>query len=450
MIRVAPSDITHKLSVDLDETEAAQWVGKTYMPLAQTIKHRSVFQRYAEGLRWEETDLFTQIYPRRFAEGQVVRGCATLEQLTAHYYARVDAMFADMKAHGFRTQICRVPTAFPVVIGPDGAPVIGNQGNHRLAMAKVLKLPSVVVDVRGSLSDVQCEYEVVTMRPELHEGARDIPAMTTLEERHAYYELALAADGEVVELGTWLGASTVFLAAGVRDSKSRPGHSYDRFVWKPIHEYKAGAPLSQPMMTQVLDNLGPLAPFVTLHEGEMLQQRWRGGPIGLLVADGPKRVREIAATLKNFATHIPPGGHMAWQDFAYFPAYDIPVCLDRLERNRKITFVESVFPGTTAVFRVAKQLTAADVANFDLSKWTPDEILSTWERWRNRLAEGMRPRWMCGAAMFLCDRGAQSQGVSLFKSLLNEYPEQIVPKWEYFKEKRSSVAAKYSALTACV
>ena len=36
---------------------------------------------------------------------------------------------------------------------------------------------------------------------------------------------------------------------------------------------------------------------------------------------------------------------MAWQDFAYFPAYDIPACLDPLERAGQIALVDSVYPG---------------------------------------------------------------------------------------------------------
>ena len=60
----------------------------------------------------------------------------------------------------------------------------------------------------------------------------------------------------------------------------------------------------------------------------------------------------------------------------------------------------------------------------------------------------MRPRWMCGAAMFLCDRGATEQGAKLFRALLAEYRPEIAPKWQYLKDKRPTVAAKYAALVA--
>ena len=153
-------------------------------------------------------------------------------------------------------------------------------------MAKALKLDSVLVRVRGELKNVNVEFEPVTFRPELHEGARDIPAMTTGAERLAYYELALTAapQGTVVELGTWLGAATVFLAAGLRDAgvKSRL-HAYDRFQWQAIHDYKAGFPLPKKMYDQFRENLGPLAEYVQAHKGEILSAAL--GRVADLVAD---------------------------------------------------------------------------------------------------------------------------------------------------------------------
>jgi hypothetical protein len=453
MVRVSPFDVTHKLSVDLDATEAPQWRGKTYAPLEQTIKHRSMFQRYRDRLPWEQTELFAQIYARRFAEGQQVRGCQTIEALAAQYYDRVDAMFADMKRNGFRREVDGESTHFPVVTGPGGVLVIGNNGNHRLAMAKVLNLRTVYVKVKGDMSTVAVEFDPAPERPQLHDGARDIPAMTTPAERLAYYELALehAPRGEVVELGTWLGASTVFIAAGVRDSGALCKlQAYDRFVWQPIHEYKAGSALDKPMLDQVRANLGPLCELVELHEGEILTQKWqRGRKIALLIADGPKRIREISRTLSEFGTRMIHGGAMAWQDFAYFPAYEIPACLDRLERAGKVTFERSVFPGTTAVFRThGLEPREVSESRFSLQTWGVPEIRDTWERWRERLAPGMRPRWMVGAALFMYDRGERKEATALFRSLVRAHPQEIRPKWDYLREKRSSFFTRYAGLAA--
>jgi hypothetical protein len=63
-----------------------------------------------------------------------------------------------------------------------------------------------------------------------------IPAMTNPAERQMFYWLTSSrytGAGAVVELGCWLGAGTVALAAGLRD-RGLSSHvlAIDRFVWK--------------------------------------------------------------------------------------------------------------------------------------------------------------------------------------------------------------------------
>jgi hypothetical protein len=448
VLRVSPQDVTHKLSCDLFETEAAEWGDKTYMPIEQTIKHRSIVARYVEGRAWEETELFTNIYTRRFAAGEHVRGCSTMAGLLQQYRTRVDHMYADMQKHGYRDD---ADDLIPVVIAPDGTLTLGNQGNHRLAIAKVLNIPKIAVRVCGRLDSIRCPVEPATFQPVLHDGAREIPAMTTPAERVAYYELAKAqaALGAVVELGTWLGAATVFMAAGVRDADTRrPMHSYDRFKWKPIHEYKAGHPLRCSMIEQVKRNLGPLAALVQLHKIEITDAKWLGGPIGLLVADGPKHAGDVVRTLGIFGPELVVGSCTAWQDFAYFPAYELPVCFERLEQAGVVSFVRGVFPGTTAVLRIEKHISRKLAHSIKVSDIKTTEILPIWEKWSARLPEEMRPRFMCGAALFLHDRGEQAQAAALFKALLAEYTEDIASKWEYFKNKKPEMLRRYPAIAA--
>ena len=112
-------------------------------------KHRSIVQRYVQCWPWEQTDLFKNIYAKRIGR-ESVRGCNTMRELVAQYYERVDGMFEDMKSRGFQLG-GQLPK---FLIGRDGEVFIGNQGNHRLAMAHILKLPRVAGEIlcRHSLS----------------------------------------------------------------------------------------------------------------------------------------------------------------------------------------------------------------------------------------------------------------------------------------------------------
>lgn len=149
---IDPALIRFKISphCDLKGQAGGDWDLVRRHPLKRAVKHRSIVQRYGDGLPWEETDLFTGPYARRLEAGESVRGEWSMDALLAQYYSRVDGMFADLKKNGFRAD-----QPLPkLLIGRDGEVFIGNQGNHRLAMARVLGLKKIAGEVlcRHSLS----------------------------------------------------------------------------------------------------------------------------------------------------------------------------------------------------------------------------------------------------------------------------------------------------------
>ena len=457
VIRLPPDRLRYKLD-DVADLQAPLWPGEwdreRLSPLDQADKHRAIVQRYRDGWKWEDTDLFRHVYRVRFERGEMVRGCHTLAELASQYYSRVDGLYAHLKRHGFLT---RLPDGMPVklpdvYVGRDEV-ILSNDGNHRVAMAQLLGLPCVYARVRTRHPEARfpdaCEPFIV--EPALHPGAAAIPAMTTPAEQFAGYSLAKQAGGAVVELGAWLGAMTVHLAAGVRDGGgARRVHTYDRFAWKPVHTIKAGGPLERSMLEQFRQNLGPLLERVAIHPGDFRDATWDKTPIGLLVLDGPKRVREIARTLPIFGRALAPGARIALQDFAHFASYDLPASLDTLERAGVVRWERGVYPGTMSVFEVLRPITAADVSEdrLRLDRWTPEAIETTWDRWAERLPEGQRPRFHCGSALFLCDRGFVDRGVARFRTTFRAHREDVGRKWQMIRETRPEFVARYPKLDA--
>src|SRR5678815_5023991 len=132
--KVRPDAIRRKLYWDVtDDIPDDKWPTLKRLDLATVDKHVSIAMRYRDGMRWEETPLFRKTYAERFAKGQSIRGRSTEAALLAQYYGRVDAMYADMQANGFRINSAPIP----VYIAADGEILLSNQGNHRLAMAQV-------------------------------------------------------------------------------------------------------------------------------------------------------------------------------------------------------------------------------------------------------------------------------------------------------------------------
>jgi hypothetical protein len=287
------------------------------------------------------------------------------------------------------------------------------------------------------------------------EGVSPIPAMTTDAERALYYRLAKEAPaGAIVEFGAWLGASTSYIAAGIRDSGvDRKVQVYDKFVSKPGHARKVAAFYSKqggtipigPSLEQFKANLGPLIEHVDVHKGQIEDIRWRDGPIALLITDAPKRVPQISPVLTELREALQPGAIMAWQDFCHFPSYEIPACLYRLRDH--IEFVEAVVPGTTLVFRVRSQWDAEEVSldALSLARWSAEEITSAWLYWLGDFVPAEKANlFRCGMAMFLCDTGHIEQAVWALEHVAGS--PDVVKKWDYLRKNRPDFVVRYSPL----
>jgi hypothetical protein len=279
-----------------------------------------------------------------------------------------------------------------------------------------------------------------------------IPAMTTDAERWCYYRLAreAAGKGAIVELGAWLGASTLFIAEGIRDSGvAQKVFVHDKFLSKPGHERKVrefydrqGGDIPQgPCLEQFKANLGPLMDYVKVRKGQIEEMEWGGEPIALLVTDAPKRVPAISPVLTTLRTALQPGAIMAWQDFCHFPSYEIPACLYRLREH--LEFVEAVVPGTTLVFQVKSQWAQAEVslANLALTRWTPAEIAEAWEYWAEFVPAEKAALFQCGQAMFLCDIGRPREAKVALAPVMRD--EAVAKKWEYLRKNRPDFVTRY-------
>jgi hypothetical protein len=287
-----------------------------------------------------------------------------------------------------------------------------------------------------------------------------IAAMTTDAERECYYRLAkeAASEGAVIELGAWMGASTAYIAAGIRDGGGGKVHVYDQFISKVGHIEKVKAFYDKigidkipvgPSLEAFKDNLGPLMEFVEPHQGKIENMTWGSEPIALLVTDAPKRVPAISAVLTTLRGALKPGAITAWQDFCHFPSYEIPACLYRLRDH--IEFVEAVVPGTTLVFRVKSQWSADEVSvdALALSRWTPEDMAAAWHYWAfDKVPEEKRGLFYCGGAMFLCDAGYPDRGVGLLSEVYADYANAITPKWRYLKTARPDFLTRYAPLFA--
>ncbi|MDT0682233.1 hypothetical protein RM543_06020 [Roseicyclus sp. F158] len=171
--------------------------------------------------------------------------------------------------------------------------------------------------------------------------ARAVPTMLSEAEQKLYYWLAAfwcEGAGEIVDLGSFAGGSTARLAEGHRAAGLESGiHAYDRFTAdekvKSSILYKQGiAPFEgEDILPLAQSLLGPWAPAITYHRGEIDEMTWSGGPIEMLVMDASKAAGTMDAMSAAFMPHLVPGRSLlVQQDYLHWSQPWVPAQMERM------------------------------------------------------------------------------------------------------------------------
>lgn len=170
-----------------------------------------------------------------------------------------------------------------------------------------------------STSDVQTEFAdrpwTGVTEADLGPAAR-VPTMLTPEERLLYHWLGRRVQGEgaTVDLGAYAGGSAALLLSGLALSgRGFHVHSYDRFrssraLWA---RFMPDEPLPEAddadLLPLVRRHLAPWEGHVTLHTGDIGEQRWTGGPIEILSVDAAKGAAMADHVAAEFFPALVPG-----------------------------------------------------------------------------------------------------------------------------------------------
>lgn len=129
-------------AIDAGSVVPIDW-DRQLIHIDHSVKHRSLRMHFQEGVPWEETPLFSSVYRRRLSWGHVIRGETSLSALAHRYAAEVDALYSSMERYGYQLSTNEVadPRAGPQgFISRKGEMLFGRQGNHRLAIARLLQI----------------------------------------------------------------------------------------------------------------------------------------------------------------------------------------------------------------------------------------------------------------------------------------------------------------------
>jgi glycosyltransferase involved in cell wall biosynthesis len=160
--------------------------------------------------------------------------------------------------------------------------------------------------------------------------------MTSSQEQiflQDYAENQYSGQGEIIDLGCWLGSATISLAKGLQKNlkvtvKNKRIHAYDIFIWYPSHnmdasvkgtslegKYKEG----DSFLDEFVHRISPWSHLIELYPGDVVKIGWNQRPIEYLFVDVMKSWELTKSIFLNFYPHlIPMKSLVHYNDFAHF------------------------------------------------------------------------------------------------------------------------------------
>ncbi|MDX1502448.1 MAG: hypothetical protein R3325_08785 [Thermoanaerobaculia bacterium] len=259
---------------------------------------------------------------------------------------------------------------------------------------------------------------------------RGMPRMTSSHER-AYLEWYARHDftgaGEIVDLGPWMGATTVALARGLVRNRApaasrRSIHVYDLFRWEPWMgtlrgtRARSGLEPGDSFRADFESFVAPWRERVEVHEANLEETAWEGGPIEFLLVDAMKSWRLAAAIVRGFYGALMPGAYLLQQDFCHHFEYWIHPIHYRL-RDHLAPQIDLPF-SAGVVFRVRetlpRELTAAD---YRPSSFDEDELQRAFEWAMSIVSRNERPSIAAARLRCILEQGGRDAARSALEEL---------------------------------
>lgn len=171
-----------------------------------------------------------------------------------------------------------------------------------------------------------------------------------------------SGQGEIVELGTWLGGSTVAMAAGLKanpDAVNKEIHVYDLFIWEKHYNtyYGLDYPFQQGdcYLDLYRQNVQPHVSVLNIHKGDVCNLGWTSRPIEILFIDIMKTAATAKCVTANFFPYlIPETSFIVHQDFKVWNTFWIHLLMFRLRQY--FLPVLNVGDAGTTVFKLMRAI----------------------------------------------------------------------------------------------
>ncbi|TDJ01405.1 MAG: glycosyltransferase [Deltaproteobacteria bacterium] len=274
---------------------------------------------------------------------------------------------------------------------------------------------------------------LTTCMPELP----SVPGIITPEEQRYLYWLTaegFTGSGAVVEVGTWLGRSTVHLGAGLLvNGYSSHLHCFDKYTWTKAYDaprLNAGftLPEGEDFKPYFEKNVRPVYPNVKVTKASLDELEWDGGPIEILLLDAPKSFHEITRALLKFGSHLIPGlSVIVFQHYFHAPSYPIATVVSVIPQLQLLHVVPS---SSSAAFAVRGPITfEKPPLEWHYTQWTTDELCSNWKKILDPLSPQPRSFIEPGLCLLLFDLGRKQEAVDYLREI--SFHREGLERWRF-------------------
>jgi len=232
---------------------------------------------------------------------------------------------------------------------------------------KLYKVPSDVPNISGMISQEECKY-LYMLTSSIFTGC-----------------------GDVVEIGSWLGKSANYLAAGIANSGFNGKlHCFDDFQWTIGHFVKASKSSywknhdyiwpGQSFLSHFEANTAKYAECIIPHKTDIKDIGWTGDQIEILFLDAPKQFETLLKTFNVFSSSlVAKSSLLVIQDYLYFPAYPIALFCHGLKDYFKP--LHCLTDASTVSFSVVKDIKDFNSLKdlYDYRLWTNSQHDKAWD-----------------------------------------------------------------------
>jgi hypothetical protein len=249
------------------------------------------------------------------------------------------------------------------------------------------------------------------------------------ERRLLHWAARTGPEGAIIDLGSFLGGSTLALATGAEHRDARV-HAYDRFVLADPSE-RAWIPeaftlaIGDSTRAVFEYNIEGVANRVFVHEGDVRGQEWRRGPIGVLFVDVAKSWATADAIWRTFLPAVTEGGLVIQQDQVHWGHPWCAIMMEHLADH--FEYLGWVWY-SSAVYRCRHPITAVPVPMLERLSCT--EMLGLLDRFAARAGEPAAGSVRLSGAFVLAAFGRLSEARARVAEISANYDDQRLPHIE--------------------